>query len=185
MIKQVYAETEDRMRKAVESIARELASIRTGKATTALLDGIKVDYYGTQMPLNQVASISTPERRLLVIQPWEKALIQEITKAILKSELGLTPGSDGNVIRLPIPPLNEDRRRELVKLVKKHAEEGKIAVRNIRRDANENLKKAKQDKKISEDDEKQAEKHIQELTDKYIEAVDKVIKAKEAEIMEV
>lgn len=185
MIKQIYAETEEKMKKAVEVLSRELASTRTGKATTALLDGIRVDYYGSHVPLNQVASLSVPEHRLLTIQPWERNLIPEITKAIQKSELGLTPSTDGNVIRLPIPPLTEERRRDLVKHVKKLAEESKIALRNIRRDANEHLKKAKTDKKISEDDEKHAEKHVQELIDKYIEAVDKLIKQKEAEIMEV
>jgi ribosome recycling factor len=185
MIKELYADTEERMKKAVESVRKELASIRTGRATPALLEGIKVDYYETMTPLSQVANISVPDSRLLVIQPWEKRLIPEIVKAIHKSDLGLNPQADANVVRLPIPPLTEERREDLVKLVKKVAEEGKIAVRNIRRDSNETLKKAEKDKDISEDESRKAQEHVQEITDKYIELVDEMTKKKEVEVMEV
>lgn len=173
------------MKKTLDSTQRELASIRSGKATTALLDGIRVEYYGSLVPLNQVASVSVPEIRLLVIQPWEKKMIPEISKAIQKSELGLNPIADGTAIRLAIPPLTEERRKDLVKLVRKLAEEGKISVRNIRRDSNEALKKAEKEKQISEDESRKATEHIQKITDRYIESIEKVVKAKEAEIMEV
>jgi len=185
MIQELYADTEERMKKAVESLKRELASIRTGKATPALLDGIKVDYYGTMTPLSQVANISVPDTRLLVIQPWEKRLIPDIVKAIHKSDLGLNPLADANVVRLPIPPLTEERRKDLVKLVKKLAEDGKIAVRNIRRDSNEALKKAEKGKDISEDESRKAQEHVQKITDKHIELTDEMVKKKEEEVMEV
>jgi len=173
------------MKKAVEAIRKELASIRTGKATTSLLDGIRVDYYGTMTPLSQVANISVPDVRLLVIQPWEKKLIPEIVKAIQKSDLGLNPQSDPNVIRLPIPTLTEERRKDLVKLVKKVAEEGKVAVRNIRRDSNDDLKKAEKDKEISEDESRKAQQRVQEITDEHIETIEEMLKKKEQEIMEI
>jgi ribosome recycling factor len=185
MIKELYTETEEKMKRALESVRRELGSIRTGKATTTLLDGIKVDYYGTMTPLSQVANISAPDSRLLVIQPWEKRLIPDIVKAIHKSDLGLNPQSDANVIRLPIPPLTEERRKDLVKLVKKLTEEGKIVLRNIRRDSNEALKKAEKDKDISEDESRKAQEHVQEITNKYIELIDEMTKKKEEEVMEV
>ncbi|OGC75334.1 MAG: ribosome recycling factor [candidate division Zixibacteria bacterium RBG_16_40_9] len=185
MLNKIYTETEEKMKKAVESVQKELASIRTGKATTALLDGIRVEYYGNMVPLNQVASVSAPEPKLLVIQPWEKKMIEGISRSILKSDLGLNPTSDGNLIRLAIPPLTEERRRDLVKLVKKLAEEGKISVRNVRREGNEALDSAEKKKEISEDDNRKSQERIQKLTDKYIEAIDKVVKAKEVEIMEV
>ncbi len=185
MIEELYADTEERMKKAVESVRRELASIRTGKATPALLDGIKLDYYGTMAPLSQVANISVPDPKLLVIQPWEKRLIPDIVKAIQKSDLGLNPLADANVVRLPIPPLTEERRKDLVKLVKKLAEEGKIAVRNIRRDSNDALKKAEKDKDISEDESRKAQEQVQEITDKYTERLDELVKKKEEEVMEV
>lgn len=185
MIKELYAETEERMKKAVESVRRELASIRTGKATPALLEGVKVEYYGTMTPLFQVANISVPDSRLLVIQPWEKRLIPVIVKAIHKSDLGLNPQADANVVRLPIPPLTEERRKDLVKLVKKLAEEGKIAVRNIRRDSNEALKKAEKDKDISEDESRKAQEQVQKITDKHIELIEEITKKKEEEVMEV
>ena len=184
-LKEIYHQAEDKMKKCVEASTHELASIRTGKATTALLDTIRVDYYGQHVPLNQVGTVSAPEARLLTIQPWEKTVIPEIVKAIQKSELGLNPQSDGNVIRLPIPPLTEERRKDLAKLVHKLAEEGKVAIRNVRRDAIEHIKKIEKEKKISEDDSKKAQKHIQELTDKFSESVDKLIAAKEKEVMEV
>ncbi len=185
MLNKIYTETEEKMKKAVESVQKELASIRTGRATTALLDGIRVEYYGNAVPLNQVASVSAPEPKLLVIQPWEKKMIEEISRAIMKSDLGLNPTSDGNVIRLGIPPLTEERRKDLVKLIKKLAEEGKVSIRNIRREANEALDKSEKKKEISEDDNRKSQERIQKLTDRYIEAIDKVVKVKEVEIMEV
>lgn len=184
-VKKIHADTEERMKKAVEAIGKELASIRTGKATTSLLDEIKVDYYGTMTPLSQVANLSVPDARLLVIQPWEKKLIPEIVKAIQKSDLGLNPQSDPNVIRLPIPALTEERRKDLVKLVKKVGEEGKVAVRNIRRDSNDALKKAEKDKEISEDDSRKGQERIQEITDDHIEKIEEMLKKKEQEIMEI
>jgi len=184
-IKKVYADTQDRMQKSIDAIRREFASIRTGKASTSLVEGIKVDYYGNITPLSQVASISIPDPRLLVIQPWEKKLIPEIAKAIQKSDLGLNPLTDANVVRLPIPPLTEERRKDLVKLVKKVSEEGKVAVRNIRREANDRFKKAEKEKDISEDDSRKAQEKIQEITDDYIQTVDELVKKKEDEIMEI
>ncbi len=184
-VKKVHSDTEERMKKAVEAISRELSTIRTGRATTALLEGIKVDYYGTMTPLNQIASISIPDPRLLVIQPWEKKMITEIAKAIQRSDLGLNPLTDANVVRLPIPPLTEERRKELVKIVKRIAEEGKIAVRNIRRDANEKFKQAEKDKEISEDESRKAQENVQELTDKFIEQIDELFNKKEKEVMEI
>lgn len=184
-VKKIHADTEERMKKAVEAMRKELASIRTGKATTSLLDGIRVDYYGTMTPLSQVANISVPDVRLLVIQPWEKKLIPEIVKAIQKSDLGLNPQSDPNVIRLPIPPLTEERRKDLVKLVKKVVEEGKVAIRNIRRDSNDALKNAEKDKAISEDQSRKGQERVQEITDEHIEKIEEMFKKKEQEIMEV
>ncbi len=184
-IKSVYAETEDRMQKTVDAIGREFAGIRTGKATPSLVEGIKVDYYGNMTALSQVASITVPDPKLLVIQPWEKRLIPEIAKAIQKSDLGLNPLTDANVVRLPIPPLTEERRRDLVKLVKKISEEGKIAVRNIRRESNDRFKKAEKEKEISEDNSRKAQERIQEITDDFIQAIDDLVKKKEEEIMEI
>lgn len=185
IVKKVHTDTEERMNKAVEAIGKELASIRTGKATTSLLDGIRVDYYGTMTPLSQVANISVPDPRLLVIHPWEKKLIPEIIKAIQKSDLGLNPQSDPNVVRLPIPPLTEERRKDLVKLVKKVGEEGKVAIRNIRRDSNDALKKAEKDKEISEDESRKGQERVQEITDEHIEKIEEMLKKKEQEIMEI
>jgi len=185
IVKKIHTDTEERMKKAVEAIGKELASIRTGKATTSLLDGIRVDYYGTMTPLSQMANIAVPDARLLVIQPWEKKLIPEIVKAIQKSDLGLNPQSDPNVVRLPIPPLTEERRKDLVKLVKKVAEEGKVAIRNIRRDSNDALKKAEKDKEISEDESRKAQERVQEITDEYIENIEEMLKKKEQEIMQI
>jgi ribosome recycling factor len=184
-IKKVYSETEDRMQKTIDAMKREFSGIRTGKASTSLLEGIKVDYYGNLTPLSQVASITIPDPKLLVIQPWEKKLIPEIAKAIQKSDLGLNPITDANVVRLPIPPLTEERRKDLVKLVKKISEEGKIAVRNIRREANDHFKKAEKEKEISEDDSRKAQEKIQEITDDYIQAIDDLVKKKEEEMMEI
>jgi len=185
MLKQIYKETEDRMLKAVEAINREMTGVRTGKASPKMLDGIKVEYYGTPTPLNQVASISTPDPKTLVIQPWEKTVIPEIIKAIQKSDLGLNPIPDNNVVRLPIPPLNQERRQEMGKLVKKIGEDGKIAIRNTRRDILDKLKKAEKDSEITEDDLKTAQKQVQDYTDKYIEKISEIIKHKEQEVMEI
>lgn len=181
----IKADARDRMHKTVEATRRELSTIRSGKATVSLLDSVRVTYYGNQVPLNQVGTVSAPEPRMLVIQPWEKNMAGEIIKGIQKAELGLNPLVDGNMVRVPIPPLNEDRRRDLVKLVKKHAEEGKVAIRNIRRDANDHLKKAEKNKEITEDEHKKIHDEIQKFTDTFIADVDKLVAAKEAEIMEV
>jgi ribosome recycling factor len=185
MIDKILGDTEDRMKKSLAAFRRELAGIRTGKATTTLLDAVKVECYGQQMPLNQVASISVPESRLILVQPWDRTIIKDVEKALHKSDLGLVPNADGNVIRLPIPPLTEERRHDLVKLVRKHAEEARVSVRNIRRDANDHLKKGQKDGDISEDSSHTAMDKVQELTDKYISEIDQTLKAKEDEIMEV
>jgi ribosome recycling factor len=185
MLKQIYKDTEDRMLKAVEAINREMTGVRTGKASPKMLDGIKVEYYGTLTALNQVASIGTPDPKTLVIQPWEKTVIPEIIKAIQKSDLGMNPIPDGNVVRLPIPPLNEERRQEMGKLVRKLGEDGKVAVRNIRRDVLDKLKKAEKDSEITEDELKVAQKQIQDYTDKHIDKISEIIKHKEQEVMEI
>jgi len=174
-----------RMKKTVETIGHEFAKIRTGRATPALLDGVKVDYYGSHVPLSQASTISIPEPRLIAIQPWDKNMIGEIEKAILKSELGLTPSNDGNIIRLPIPQLSEERRNDLVKLVRKFAEEGRVAIRNVRRDANDHLKKQQKNHEISEDELSIVLDETQELTDKYIKEIDELLAAKEKEVLEV
>jgi ribosome recycling factor len=185
MLEKIYTETEEKMKKSFQSIQKEFSSLRTGKATSSLLDSIRVDYHGTIMPLNQLASVSVPEPRLLVVQAWDKSAVGEISKAIQKADLGLNPLVEGNIIRLPIPALNEERRRELVKHSKKVSEEGKVAIRNIRRDANEHLKKEEKDKTINEDDHKKGAEKIQKLTDKYIIMIDDLTAVKEKEIMEV
>lgn len=173
------------MDKAVESLRRDLSRVRTGRASLAILDDVRVDYYGTPTPLNQVGTLAVPEPRLITIQTWEKKLIPEIERAIQKADLGINPTNDGIVIRLAFPALTEERRKEMVKQVKKMGEEGKIAVRNARRDANEALKRLLKDKAVSEDDEKRGEKEIQELTDDYVARIDKVIADKEKELMEI
>ncbi|HEX7879304.1 MAG TPA: ribosome recycling factor [Candidatus Eisenbacteria bacterium] len=183
--KEVLSTAEEKMKKSVETVRHEFTGIRTGKATAALLDTVKVDYYGSMMPVNQVASISVPEPRLLVVQPWEKAMLQPIARAIQASDLGLNPQDDGSVLKIPVPTLNEDRRKDLVKLVKKFAEEGRVAIRNVRHHANDELKKALKDKTISEDDEKRAMADCQKITDKYVGQIDELIAKKEAEVMEV
>ena len=177
--------TEAKMKATVDGLAKELASIRTGRATPSLIEHIKVDYEGMLMPLNQIAGISAPGGKLLVIQPWDRNYISHIEKAILKSDLGLTPSSDGNVIRLNIPPLNEERRQELIKIVKKRVEERKIAVRNLRRDAMSTLKEMEKEKEISQDDHKRAADQLQKITDNFITSIDKIAEDKEAELMEV
>ncbi|MCC6865401.1 MAG: ribosome recycling factor [Ignavibacteria bacterium] len=185
MIKDIIKDTDGKMHKATEFVRNEFVRIRTGKATTNLLDGLKVDYYGTLTPLNQVGNLSTPDIHTITVQCWDKSTIPLVEKAILNSNLGLNPQNDGNLIRIPIPALNEERRKELVKLVKKYAEEGKIAVRNVRRDEMERLKKAEKDEHFSEDERKHAEVEIQKLTDKHIKDIDALVQQKEKEIMEV
>jgi len=185
MTKQIFSAAEEKMKKTTEVLQRELSSIRTGKATTSLLDGIKVEYYGSMVPLSQVANLSVPDYKLIIIQPWEKKLIPEIAKAIQRSDLGLNPITDANVVRLPIPPLTEERRQDLVKLVKKIIEETKISLRNIRRETNEALKKKEKDKEISEDDSRKGIEQVQKILDKHIEVVEELLKKKEEEIMEV
>jgi ribosome recycling factor len=175
----------DRMNGAVDALKKDFAAIRTGRASLSLLDGIAVDYYGTSTPLNQVATLGIPDPRQITIQPWEQKLIPEIEKAILKSGLGLTPTNDGKVIRLNIPPLTEERRKELVKVAKKRAEEARVAVRNIRRDINDEIKKSEKEQHLSEDDVKRLQDEIQKITDSYIAKVEEVLQHKEKEIMEV
>jgi ribosome recycling factor len=175
----------DRMEAALEHLKRELGGLRTGRASLALLDGIKVDYYGTPTPLKQVANLGVPESRLITIQPWEPSLIKEIEKAIQASGLGLTPANDGKIIRLPIPPLTEERRKDLIKLCKKHAEESKVAIRNVRREGNEEFKHLQKESKLSEDELRKAEVEVQKLTDQYVQKVDQLLKKKEEEIMEI
>ncbi|WP_313756535.1 ribosome recycling factor [Tissierella sp.] len=181
----LYKEAEEKMGKTISVYKEELQSIRAGRANPTLLDKITVDYYGQITPLKQVGSISAPEPRLLVIQPWDVKLIPIIEKEILKSDLGINPSNDGKVIRLVIPALTEERRKELTKVVKKNGENAKIAIRNIRRDLNEQLKKMEKNKEISEDDKKLAEAEIQKITDKFIEELDDVTKKKEDELMEI
>lgn len=178
-------DTTDRMKKAAEALARELSGIRTGKANPSLLDPVKVDYYGNPTPLKQLANIAAPEPRLIVVQPFDKNAIGEIEKAIQRADLGLNPASDGNLIRIPVPALNEERRRELGKAVKKLGEAAKVAVRNIRRDANDRLKKLEKEGKIPEDQTKKELDRVQEMTDKSIGEIDKMVARKEEEVMEV
>jgi len=173
------------MKKTVEVVNKEFGSLRAGRATPSLLDKIAVNYYGTPTPINQMANISTPEARLLVIQPWDKSAMPEMEKAIMKSDLGITPMSDGNVIRLAIPQLTKERRAELVKVIKKKAEEGRVAVRNLRRDANDNLKTQQKNGEISEDEQRRQQDEVQKLTDKYIKEIDELLVVKEKEIMTV
>ncbi|RMI26761.1 MAG: ribosome recycling factor [Calditrichaeota bacterium] len=181
---EIYKDSEQRMKKSVEHVRHELARIRTGRATPALLDAVKVEYYGSMVPLNQVATITAPEPRLLVVTPWEKRIIADIEKAILQADLGLNPSNDGNVVRVPIPELSEERRQDLIRVVKKFCEDGRIAIRNIRRDANEHIKKLEKEHKISEDMSHDAQDKIQKLTDKYISEIDALLEHKEKEILE-
>jgi ribosome recycling factor len=176
---------EERMKKAVETIRHEIASIRTNKATTSLLDGIKVEYYGNAVPLQQVASLSVPEPRLITIQPWERAVLPEIVKAIRRSDLGLNPTDDGAVVRLVLPALTEERRKDLVKHLGKIIEDGRVRVRTVRRESNDELKKLEREHKISEDDSKKAQAEIQKLTDRHIAMLDELFGKKQAEVMEV
>ena len=184
MIESIYQETRDSMGKSIDALRNELNKVRTGRASLTILDGIRVDYYGTLTPLNQMATLSVPESRLISIQPWDVSVIKEIEKAILKSDLGLTPSNDGKIIRISIPPLTEDRRKELVKVINKISEDHKVAVRNIRRDSNELLKGLKKDGDISEDDAFKAQDQVQKITDEHIKLIDDVNKDKEKEILE-
>jgi ribosome recycling factor len=184
MIAETYEETRERMGKTVAALKGEFKKVRTGRASLALLDGIRVDYYGTPTPLNQMASLAVPESRLITIQPWDVSVIKEIEKALLKSDLGLTPSNDGKLIRIAIPPLTEERRKELVKIVHKMSEEHKVAIRNIRRDANELLKGFKKDGDISEDEAFKAQDQVQKITDEHIKLIDEVFQEKEKEILE-
>lgn len=185
MIDEILMNTEERMEKSVKSLEGDLNGFRTGRATPALFDNVKVDYYGTPTALNQTANISIPEARLIVIQPWDKSTLGLIEKAIQSSDLGFNPSNDGKVIRINIPPLTEERRKDLVKVTKGTVEQGRVAVRNIRRDANDELKKAQKSSDITEDDLKRGEVDTQKLTDKYIAKMDVLLKSKESEIMEV
>ncbi len=184
-MEQILKDAKQRMDKSLEALRAELVKIRTGKATTALLDGIKVEYYGNLTPLNQVGNVTVLDAHTLSITPWDKTVVSAVEKAILEANIGFNPVSDGTNIKVPVPPLNEERRRDLVKIVKKFGEDAKIAVRNIRRDANDHLKREEKDKKISEDQLKHAEIKIQEFTDEHTKKVDEILKHKEAEIMEV
>jgi len=185
MYKELILKSEDQMRKSISFLKEDLATIRAGKANPKLVDKIQVSYYGTMTPLNQIANISVPEPRAIIIQPWDASTIKEIEKAILASDLGINPSNDGKLIRLMIPQLTEERRKDLLKLVKKETESAKIALRNIRRDTNEDLKKLEKDSVLTKDDHKKAEEEMQKLTDKYIKYIDDVYKDKEKEILEV
>lgn len=185
MPKQVIANTKEKMKKAIQAFTRELATIRAGRASASLLDRVTVDYYGAPTPVNQLAGISTPEARLLVIQPYDKTILGEIEKAILKSDLGLNPSNDGSMIRISIPQLTEERRKELVKVIKKESEEAKVAIRNIRRDGNDELKKLEKNGDITEDALRGYSDDIQKVTDEHIAKIDQITKDKEKEIMEV
>ena len=185
MMEQIRGEAERKMQKSVESMRHDMAGVRSGKATPSLLDSVKVEAYGQKTPLNQLASISVPDPKSLLVQPWDKGIIGDIVRAIQMAELGFNPQVDGNLVRIPVPPLSEERRRELVKLCKKIAEEGKVAVRNVRRDANEKLKKAQKDKSISEDELRKGNDLVQKMTDKFIEEIDGAAMVKEQELMSV
>jgi ribosome recycling factor len=184
MIDDIYQETKESMGKSIEALKRELKRIRTGRASLSILDGIKVDYYGTATLLNQMATLAVPESRLITIQPWDVSVISDIEKAILKSDLGLTPANDGKILRISIPPLTEERRKELVKVVHKMCEEHKVSVRNIRRDSNELLKSLKKDGDVSEDEAFKSQDEVQKITDEHIELIDECYKEKEKEILE-
>jgi len=182
---QLIADAKQRMDATYETVRRELSAMRTGRASLAMLDGIKVDYYGTPTPINQVGNLSIPDPTLITIQPWDPSTLPVIEKAIRQSDLDLNPQNDGKIIRVPVPSLTEERRKTLVKHAHKHAEEGRVAVRNVRRDANDHLKKLLKDHEVSEDDEKHAVAEVQKLTDQHIEKINEVLKKKETEILEV
>jgi ribosome recycling factor len=181
----IKSQAEERMKKSIQSLHDEFKTLRGSRASQSLFEKIRVDYYGNKVPLNQVATLSIPEARLVIIQPWDRSVLSDIEKAIQKSELSVNPNNDGKVIRINIPPLTEDRRKELVKLTKNTAEQSRVSVRNVRRDANEEIKKAKSDSELSEDEAKKATDEIQKLTDKYIDEINELLDAKEKEILEV
>ncbi len=185
MINEILKDAENRMKKSVDSLQSELAKVRTGRAHPSLLEHITVDYYGSETPLSQVASIGVEDARTLTVTPWEKPMVQAVEKAIMKSDLGLNPNSAGTVIRIPMPQLTEDRRKDLVRVVRQEGENGKVAIRNIRRDANSDFKSLQKEKEISEDDEHKAQDQVQKLTDKYVSEIDDILKAKEADLMKV
>ncbi|MCB9059507.1 MAG: ribosome recycling factor [Calditrichae bacterium] len=182
---EIIKDARTRMDKALEVLHHDLGKVRTGRASASLLDSVLVDYYGQQVPINQAASVSVPEPRLIIVQPWEKSLLAEIEKAIQKADLGLNPSNDGNLIRIPIPPLNEERRKEMVKLVKKFGEEARVSVRNIRRDANDHLKKLQKNNELSEDELSVELDKIQEFTDSHTKKIDDILTNKEQEVMEI
>jgi ribosome recycling factor len=185
MIEDVLRDSEERMKKSVEAVERELAAIRTGHAHVGLVDHVRVDYFGSSLPINQMATVSAPEARLLTIQPWDRTAMTAIEKAIMASDLGLTPSNDGTMIRLAIPPLTEQRRKDMIKLVHSRVEDSRVAVRNVRRDGMEHLKRLVQNKEVSEDAQHNAQEQLQKLTDRYISEVDQRGRAKEAELLEV
>ncbi|HEY7466545.1 MAG TPA: ribosome recycling factor [Dehalococcoidia bacterium] len=185
MINDVLHDSEDRMKKTIEAVDRELAAIRTGHAHVGLVDHVKVDYFGTSLPVNQMATVQAPEARMLTIQPWDRNALVAIEKALAMSDLGLNPSNDGQIIRLVIPPLTEQRRKEMIKLVHSRIEDGRVAVRNVRRDGNEHIKRLVQNKEASEDDQRKAQEQLQKLTDRYIAVIDQRGKDKEAELLEV
>lgn len=185
MINKVLAEAETKMRKAADALKKELAAVRTGRASPALVEHVRVDYYGVPTPIQQVAGVSVPDPRMIMIQPWDRNMLGVIEKAILKSDLGLTPTNDGNIIRLPVPPLTEERRKDLVKMVRRRVEEGRVTLRNIRRDALEEFRKMEKDKEISADEDKRAQDQLQKLTNAFTAEVDKLGQSKEAELLEI
>jgi len=184
MIKDILREAEEKMKKAVDSVAREFSEVRTGRANPSLVEGIRIDYYGTPTLLKQLASISIPDARLLIIQPWDPSIIQEVEKAILKSNLGITPSNDGKIIRLSIPPLSKERREELIKVVGKMAEEGRISLRTIRHEAIEEARRLEKESKVTEDDRYRTQDEIQKIIDRYIQKIDQILKEKEKELRE-
>lgn len=185
VLDELYHKTEDHMKKTLEMLTHELGGIRTGKASPALLDSLRVNYYGSMVPVKQIANVSVPDPRMITIQPWDRGLIQEIEKAIRTSELGLNPQNDGGLIRLPIPPLTEERRKDLVKVVKRIGEDSKVAIRNVRRDANDRIKKLEKEHDLSEDDMRHKQDAIQKLTDSFVHKIDEAVAAKEKDILEI
>jgi ribosome recycling factor len=185
LTKDIISKAEEKMKKTVEATKHEFSAVRTGRASASLLERIQVECYGTTTPIRQVASISVPDPQLLIIQPWDKSIIPQIEKAVMQANLGISPSNDGKVVRLPFPPLSEERRKELVKLVRQMTEESRVAVRNIRRDANEHIKAMEKNEHLSEDESKRAQDEVQKITDKYIKQIDQLLELKEKEVMEV
>lgn len=185
MINEIKHDAEKKMKKAVESLQHEMTKIRTGRANASLLDHVQVDYYGNMTPLNQLSNVSSSDARTLLVTPWEKSMVAAIEKAILNSGLGLNPATAGSAIRVPMPPLTEERRKEMIRVVRGEAEQGRVSIRNVRRDANSSLKELVKEKEVSEDDERRAIEVVQKLTDKYISEIDEVLAAKEKDLMEI